>query len=111
MNAAISLQKKLTLGPNSRIPVAQPVSEQHIRFDLSVISPHHAFGELTQLLLTFPLCFGEDILRLGKAIVIIADDNAALPPAVTALSYGAGSAFPFFRFFAKVSAPFRADLP
>ena len=77
------------------IPVAQPVPEQHIRFDLSVISPHHAFGELTQLLLTFPLCFGEDILRLGKAIVIIADDNAALPPAVAALSYGAGSAFPF----------------
>ena len=91
--------------------IAQPVPEQHIRFDLSVISPHHAFGELTQLLLTFPLCFGENILRLGKAIVIIADDNTALPPAVAALSYGAGSAFPFFRFFAKVSAPFRADLP
>ena len=68
------------------IPVAQPVSEQHIRFDLSVISPYHAFGELPQLLLTFPLCFGEDILRLGKATVIIADDNAALPPAVAALS-------------------------
>ena len=66
-----------------------------IRFDLSVISPHHAFSELPQLLLTFPLCFGENILRFGKAIVIIADDNAALPPAVTALSYGVGSAFPF----------------
>lgn len=77
------------------IPVAQPVSEQHIRFDLSVISPHHAFGELPQFLLTFPLCFGENILRLGKAAVIIADDNAVLPPVVTALSYGAGSAFPF----------------
>ena len=77
------------------IPVAQPVPEQHIRLNFSVISPHHAFGELPQLLLTFPLCFGENILRLGKAAVIIADDNAALPPAVAALSYGAGSAFPF----------------
>lgn len=77
------------------IPVAQPVSEQHIRLNFSVISPHHAFGELTQLLLTFPLCFGENILCLGKAAVIIADDNAALPPAVAALSYGASSAFPF----------------
>ena len=77
------------------IPVAQPVPEQHIRLNFSVISPHHAFGELPQLLLTFPLCFGENILRFGKAIVIIADDNAALPPAVAALSYGAGSAFPF----------------
>ena len=77
------------------VPVAQPVPEQHIRLNFSVISPHHAFGELPQFLLTFPLCFGEDILRLGKAAVIIADDNAALPPAVAALSYGAGSAFPF----------------
>ena len=77
------------------IPVAQPVSEQHIRLNFSVIPPHHAFGELPQLLLTFPLCFGEDILRLGKAIVIVTDNNAALPPAVAALSYGAGSAFPF----------------
>ena len=29
------------------IPVAQPVPEQHIRLNFSVISPHHAFGELT----------------------------------------------------------------
>ena len=90
------------------IPVAQPVSEQHIRFDLSVIPPHHAFGECLQLFLTFPLCFGENILCLGKAIVIIADDNAALPPAVAALSYGAGSAFPFlchgFNSFPKISS-------
>ena len=50
---------------------------------------------MPQFLLTFPLCFGENILRLGKAAVIIADNNAALPPAVAALSYGAGSAFPF----------------
>ena len=77
------------------IPVAQPVPELHIRFDLSVIPPHHAFSELPQFLLAFPLCFGENILRLGKAAVIIADDNAALPPAVAALSYGAGSAFLF----------------
>ena len=70
------------------VPVAQPVPEQHIRLNFSVISPYHAFGELPQLLLTFPLC-------LGKAAVIIADDNAALPPAVATLSYGAGSAFPF----------------
>ena len=77
------------------IPVAQPVPEQHIRLNFSVIPPYHAFGELPQLLLTFPLCFGENILCLGKAAVIIADDNAALPPAIAALSYGASSAFPF----------------
>ena len=29
------------------VPVAQPVSEQHIRLNFSVISPHHAFCELT----------------------------------------------------------------
>ena len=28
------------------VPVAQPVPEQHIRLNFSVISPHHAFGEL-----------------------------------------------------------------
>ena len=29
------------------IPVTQPVLKQHIRLNFSVISPHHAFGELT----------------------------------------------------------------
>ena len=75
-------------------PFVQPDGEGHIAF-FSQVYAFIGFGELPQFLLTFPLCFGENILRLGKAAVIIADDNAALPPAVAALSYGASSAFPF----------------
>ena len=90
------------------VPVCQPVPEGHLRPHLLRLPPAALLLELLKLLDALLLGFGEDIFCFGVAAVIIADDDAPLPPAILALSYGSVPGFSLschgFNSFPKISS-------
>ena len=90
------------------IPVCQPVPEGHLRPHFFGLQPAAFLLELLELLDAFLLRFSENIFRLGIAVIVIADDDAALPPAVLALPYRSVSGFSLschgFNSFPKMSS-------
>lgn len=90
------------------VPVCQPVPEGHLRPHLLRLQPAAFFLQLLELLDALLLCLGEDIFRLGIAVVIVTDDDSAFPPPIFALSYGSVSGFSFschgFNSFPKMSS-------
>ena len=90
------------------VPVCQPVPEGHLGTNLLGLQSAAILLELLELLDALLLCLGEDIFRLGVAIVIIADDNSPLPTPVLALPYGSVAGFSFschgFNSFPKISS-------
>ena len=90
------------------VPVCQPVPERHFRSNLLRLQSAAFFLELLELLDALLLGFGEDIFRLGIAVVIVADDDASLPAPIFALSYGSVSGFSLschgFNSFPKMSS-------
>ena len=75
------------------IPKVQPLGDCHglpgwlrLRFFLR--------GNQTfEFFLTFGLCFCQHIFSFGQSFVIVADDNAAIPPAVASQTDGAAAVF------------------
>ena len=90
------------------VPVCQPVPEGHLGPHLLRLQPAAFLLELLELLDALLLCLGEDIFRLGIAVVIVADDDAAFPAAVLALPYGSVAGFSLschgFNSFPKISS-------
>ena len=90
------------------IPVCQPVPEGHLWPHLLRLQSAALRLELLELLHALLLGFGEDIFRFGIAVIVIADDDAAFPPPVLALSYGSVAGFSFschgFNSFPKMSS-------
>ena len=90
------------------IPVCQPVPEEHLRPHFFELQPAAILLELLELLDALLLGFSENIFRLGIAVIVIADDDAPLPPTVLALSYGSVSGFSLschgFNSFPKMSS-------
>ena len=90
------------------VPICQPVSEGHLGPHLLRFQSAALRLELLELLDALLLGFGENIFRFGVAIVIVADDNTPLPPAVLALPYGSVAGFSFschgFNSFPKISS-------
>ena len=90
------------------IPVCQPVPEGHLGTNLLRLQPAAFLLELLELLDALLLGFSENIFRLGIAIIVIADDDAPLPPTVLALPYCSVSGFSFschgFNSFPKISS-------
>ena len=90
------------------IPVCQSISEGHLGPHLLRLQSATLRLELLELLDALLLRFGENIFRLGIAVIVIADDDAPLPPTVLALSYGSVSGFSFschgFNSFPKMSS-------
>ena len=90
------------------IPVCQPIPEGHLGPHLLRLQPAAFLLELLELLNALLLGFGEDIFRFWIAIVIVADDDAPLPPAILALSYRSVAGFSFschgFNSFPKMSS-------
>ena len=64
--------------------------------------------ELLELLDALLLCLGEDIFRLGIAVVIVTDDDTSFPPSIFTLPYCSVSCFSFschgFNSFPKMSS-------
>ena len=75
------------------IPVCQPVPEGHLRPHFFGLQPAAFLLELLELLNALLLRFGENIFRLGIAVIIVANDDTPLPPTVFALSYGSVAGF------------------
>ena len=90
------------------VPVCQPVPEDHLGSNFFGLQPAAFLLELLELLNALLLRFGKDIFRLGIAVIVIADDDAPLPPPIFALSYGSVSGFSFschgFNSFPKISS-------
>ena len=90
------------------VPVCQPVPEGHLRPHLLRLQPAAFLLELLELLNALLLGFGENIFRFGVAVIIIANDDAALPPTILALPYSPVSGFSFschgFNSFPKISS-------
>ena len=90
------------------IPVCQPISERHLWSHLLRLQSAVILLELLELLDAFLLRFSENIFRLGIAVIVIADDDAPLPPTILALPYGSVSGFSFschgFNSFPKMSS-------
>lgn len=90
------------------IPVCQPVPEEHLRPHFFELQPAAILLELLELLDALLLGFSENIFRLGIAVIVIADDDAPLPPTVLALSYRSVTGFPLschgFNSFPKISS-------
>ena len=90
------------------IPVCQPVPEGHLRPHFFGLQSAAILLELLEFLEALLLRFGKDIFRLGIAVIIIANNNAAFPPSVLTLSYGSVSGFSFschgFNSFPKISS-------
>ena len=90
------------------VPVCQPVPEGHLRPHLLRLQSAVILLELLELLDAFLLRFSENIFRLGIAVIVIADDDAPLPPTILALSYGSVAGFSFschgFNSFPKMSS-------
>ena len=90
------------------IPVCQPIPEGHLRPHLLRFQSAAILLELLELLNALLLRFGKDIFRLGVAVIIVADDDAPLPPTVLALPYRSVSGFSFschgFNSFPKMSS-------
>ena len=90
------------------IPVCQPIPEGHLGTNLLRLQPAAFLLELLELLNALLLRFGKDIFRLGVAVIIVADDDAAFPPSVLSLPYGSVSGFSLschgFNSFPKISS-------
>ena len=90
------------------VPVCQPVPEGHLGTNLLRLQPAAFLLELLELLNALLLRFGKNIFRLGIAVIVIADDDAPLPPTVFALSYGSVAGFSLschgFNSFPKMSS-------
>lgn len=90
------------------IPVCQPIPEGHLGTNLLRLQSAALHRELFELLNALLLGFGKDIFRLGIAVVIISDDDAAFPASVLALPYSFVSSFSLschgFSFFPKMSS-------
>ena len=90
------------------VPVCQPVPEGHLRPHFFGLQPAAFLLEFLELLNALLLRFGENIFRLGIAVIVIADDDAPLPPTVLALPYGSVSGFSLschgFNSFPKISS-------
>ena len=78
------------------IPIVEPVAEWHIRREPVRLRGRELRFERVEFLDALALGFGEDVLRLGEALAVVADDHAPLPAPVLAKSNRAVSAFPFF---------------
>ena len=77
------------------IPVFDPVPEAHIRLELIGLETAQLRPELFQFLYALFFRPGQNILCLGIALVIIADNIAPLPAPVGSLSYGSFAVFSF----------------
>ena len=90
------------------VPVCQPVPEGHLGSKLLRLQPAAFLLELLELLDALLLGFGKDIFRLGVAVIIVADDDAPLPPTVLALPYRSVAGFSLschgFNSFPKMSS-------
>ena len=90
------------------VPICQPISERHLWSHLLRLQSATLRLELLELLDALLLRFGENIFRLGVAIVIIADDDAAFPAAILSLPYGSVACFSLschgFNSFPKMSS-------
>ena len=90
------------------IPVCQPIPEGHLRANLFRLQSPAILLELLELLNALLLRFGKDIFRLGIAVIVIADDDAPLPPTILALPYCSVSGFSLschgFNSFPKMSS-------
>ena len=90
------------------VPVGQPVPEGHLRPHFFGLQPAAFLLELLEFFKALLLRFSEDIFRLGVAVIIVADDDASLPPTVLALPYCSVSGFSFschgFNSFPKMSS-------
>ena len=90
------------------VPVGQPVPEGHLRPHFFGLQPAAFLLELLEFFKALLLRFSENIFRFGIAVIVIADDNAALPPTVLALSYRSVTGFSLschgFSSFPKISS-------
>ena len=67
------------------VPVRQPVPEGHLRPHFFGLQPAAFLLELLEFFKALLLRFSENIFRFGIAVIVIADDDAPLPPTVLAL--------------------------
>ena len=90
------------------VPVCQPVPEGHLGPHLLRLQPATLLLELLELLDALLLRFNENIFRFGIAVIIVADDDAPLPPTILALPYCSVSGFSLschgFNSFPKMSS-------
>lgn len=90
------------------VPVCQPVPEGHLRPHFFGLQSAAFLLELLEFFEALLLGFSENIFRFGIAVIIVANDDAPLPPTVFALSYGSVAGFSFschgFNSFPKISS-------
>ena len=90
------------------VPICQPIPEDHLGPHLLRFQSAALRLELLELLDALLLRFGENIFRLGIAVIVIADDDASLPPTVLALPYRSVTGFSLschgFNSFPKMSS-------
>ena len=90
------------------VPVCQPVPEGHLRPHFFGLQPAALLLELLELLDALLLRFGEDIFRLGIAVIIVTDDDTSFPAPILALPYRSVSGFSLschgFNSFPKMSS-------
>ena len=77
------------------VPVYQPVSKGHLGPHLLRLQSAACLLEFLEFRLTLLLGFRQNIFRFGVAVVIVADDDTALPVPILALSYGSVPGFSF----------------
>lgn len=66
------------------VPVFQPVPEGHIGAQPFGLQSAAAIPERLEFFQTLRFCFREDVFGFGVAVVVVADDDAALPAPVLA---------------------------
>ena len=90
------------------VPVCQPVPEGHLGSNFFGLQPAALLLELLELFDALLLRFGEDIFCFRIAVIIVADDDAAFPASILALSYRSVSGLSLschgFNSFPKISS-------
>ena len=76
------------------IPVLQPLPERHIGFEFYRRVRCDGTFQGLQFFYALALCFCQHIFCLGKALLVIPDDNSAFPSAVLSQADGTFAIFP-----------------
>ena len=77
------------------VPVFQPVPEGHLGAQPFGLQSAAAIPERLELFQTLRFCFREDVFDFWVAVVVVADDDAALLAPVLAQPYGSVSVLSF----------------